>query len=95
MILRAALTSNANVVATSNVLTVASGRPVQRAASLSAAKFAIEGGNIDGQTSDITMSLADRQGNPVPDGTQRKRGSRTGSAEAGLDSAASPVLLPG
>ncbi len=67
---RAALTSNANVVATSNVLTVASGRPVQRAASLSAAKFAIEGGNIDGQTSDITMSLADRQGNPVPDGTQ-------------------------
>lgn len=67
---RAALTSNTNVVATSNVLTVASGRPVQRAASLSAAKFAIEGGNIDGQTSDITMSLADRQGNPVPDGTQ-------------------------
>lgn len=67
---RAALSSNANIFAASNVLTVASGRPVQRAASLSLSKFAIEGFNIDGTTSDFTMSLADRQGNPVPDGTQ-------------------------
>ena len=67
---RAALTANANIVATSNALTVASGRAVQRAASISAVKLAIEGFNIDGQTTDITMSLADRQGNPVPDGTQ-------------------------
>jgi len=67
---RANLVSNSAIAATSNALTVASGRPVQRAASLSLAKFAIEGANIDGPTTDITMSLADRQGNPVPDGTQ-------------------------
>jgi len=67
---RATLASNAAVAASSNVLTVASGRPVQQAASLSLSKFSIEGFNIDGPTADFTMSLADRQGNPVPDGTQ-------------------------
>ncbi|MBI2769549.1 MAG: hypothetical protein HYX47_07995 [Burkholderiales bacterium] len=67
---RAVLTANNSVFANSNVLTVASGRPVQRAASLSISKFAIEGFNVDGPVSDFTMSLADRQGNPVPDGTQ-------------------------
>jgi hypothetical protein len=67
---RAALVSNAAIFANSNALTVASGRAVQAAASLSVSKFAIEGFNIDGQVTDFTMSLADRQGNPVPDGTQ-------------------------
>jgi hypothetical protein len=67
---RAVLTANTNILATSSLLTVASGRPVQRAASISVSKFAIEGFNIDGNTSDLTLSLADRQGNPVPDGTQ-------------------------
>ncbi|MBX3656034.1 MAG: hypothetical protein KF686_17760 [Ramlibacter sp.] len=67
---KAVLASNASVFANSNLLTIASGRPVQKAVSLSVSKFAIEGFNIDGATSDITMSLADRQGNPVPDGTQ-------------------------
>lgn len=67
---RAVLASNTSVAATSNILTVASGRPVQKAASLAVSKFAIEGFNVDGQTTDLTMALADRQGNPVPDGTQ-------------------------
>ncbi|MFO1245169.1 MAG: hypothetical protein U1E71_08320 [Ramlibacter sp.] len=67
---RAVLTTNTNVVATSSILTVASGRPVQRALSLAVDKFAIEGFNIDGNSTDLTLSLADRQGNPVPDGTQ-------------------------
>ena len=31
--------------------------------------LAIEGFNIDGTTTDVTLSLADRQCNPVPDGT--------------------------
>jgi hypothetical protein len=68
--LRATLVSNATIFANSNLLTVASGRPVQAAASLSVAKLAIEGFNIDGQLTEFTMSLADRQGNPVPNGTQ-------------------------
>ncbi len=67
---RAVLTSNTGIVANSNALTVASGRAVQSKASIAATKLAIEGFNVDGQTTDITMSLADRQGNPVPDGTQ-------------------------
>ncbi|VWX58078.1 conserved exported hypothetical protein [Burkholderiales bacterium 8X] len=54
----------------SNVLTVASGRAVQAATSISLGAFAIEGGSIDGTTTSVTIALADRQGNPVPDGTQ-------------------------
>ncbi len=67
---RAVLATNTAVSATSNILTVASGRPVQRAISVALSKFSIEGLNVDGSTSRVTISLADRQGNPVPDGTQ-------------------------
>ncbi|HSH89202.1 MAG TPA: hypothetical protein VK996_04405 [Ramlibacter sp.] len=67
---RATLVSNSAVLANSNVLTVASGRPVQRATSVALQRFSIEGLGVDGATSTVTISLADRQGNPVPDGTQ-------------------------
>jgi len=66
---KAQLVANAAVETTSSILTVASGRAVQLRSSLALEKFAIEGGSIDGVTSRVTMSLADRQGNPVPDGT--------------------------
>jgi hypothetical protein len=67
--LRASLQANPQVQTTSGILTVASGRPVQKAASIATQKFALEGFNFDGDTTPITLSLADRQGNPVPDGT--------------------------
>ena len=67
---RAVLATNSSIFAASNLLTVASGRAVQSAASLALTKFSIEGFTVDGQTTDLTMALADRQGNPVPDGTQ-------------------------
>lgn len=67
---RAVLASNAAVEAISNLLRVASGRPAQKAASVGVTIFAIEGYSRDGATTEVTMSLADRQGNPVPDGTQ-------------------------
>ena len=68
---QAVIPSNPAVSATlSNVLTVASGRAVQKATSLALEKLSIEGFNVDGITSAVTISLADRQGNPVPDGTQ-------------------------
>lgn len=54
----------------SNLLTVASGRPTQRSLSLAASKLSIEGLNFDGETTSLTLSMADRQGNPVPPGTQ-------------------------
>jgi len=65
----ATLVSNTSVNARSNILTVASGVPVQKAASLAVEKLSIEGFDTDGQTTNVTMFLADRQGNPVPVGT--------------------------
>ena len=65
----AVLVSNASVNTKSNVLVVASGVPVQKAASLSREQFSIEGFDVDGTTTKVTLSLADRQGNPVPVGT--------------------------
>jgi hypothetical protein len=69
VIVNAALTSNPLVQTDSAILTIASGRAAQDRASLSIKDLAIEGFNIDGVSTDVTMSLADRQGNPVPDGT--------------------------
>lgn len=69
VVVQATLATNASVTTTSSVLAIASGRAVQSRASLSVRDFAIEGANIDGTTTTLTMALADRQGNPVPDGT--------------------------
>jgi hypothetical protein len=65
----AVLASNPAVNTKSNILKVASGVPVQKATSTALTKFSIEGLTDDGITSDVTLSLADRQGNPVPVGT--------------------------
>lgn len=65
----AALTSNSAVFAESQNLTVASGPPSQKFMSLSVSTFNIEGRAIDGTGSTLTVRIADRQGNPVDDGT--------------------------
>ena len=59
-----------NVFSDSNLLTVASGRPMQRSLSIAFDKLSIEGFNVDGTEAYATLSMADRQGNPVPPGTQ-------------------------
>jgi hypothetical protein len=59
-----------SVFSNSNLLTVASGRPTQSSLSLALGKLSIEGLNRDGETTTVTLSMADRQGNPVPPGTQ-------------------------
>ena len=69
VIVNAALVNNPAVQTDSAVLAIASGRPAQARASLSIGALAIEGFNTDGTETTVTMSLADRQGNPVPDGT--------------------------
>lgn len=69
VIVNAALASNTSVQTDSAVLAIASGRPAQARVSLSISEFAVRGLNFDGATTKVTMSLADRQGNPVPDGT--------------------------
>lgn len=58
------------IFSSSNLLTVASGRPTQRSLSLAVEKLSIEAKNVDGVTTSVTLSMADRQGNPVPPGTQ-------------------------
>ncbi len=69
VVVNAALVSNSLVQTDSAILTIASGRAAQDRVSLSIKELAIEGLNVDGVTTDVTLSLADRQGNPVPDGT--------------------------
>jgi hypothetical protein len=69
VLVNATLTSNPLVQTDSSVLTIASGLPAQARVSLSLEKFAIRGFNFDGESAKVTLSLADRQGNPVPDGT--------------------------
>jgi hypothetical protein len=69
VLLNAALSSNTSIQTDSSVIAIASGRPAQARVSLAIGKSAIRGFNFDGSTTTITMSLADRQGNPVPDGT--------------------------
>jgi len=66
---RASLVSNPNVFAETQNLTVASGPPSQRFMSLSVSTTNIEGFNRDGTATTLTVRLADRQGNPVEDGT--------------------------
>lgn len=66
---KAALERDASVFTVSKNLTVASGPPSQNHFSLSAETFNIEGFDYDGTSTTLTVRVADRQGNPVQDGT--------------------------
>jgi hypothetical protein len=67
--LRVELVSNTLVYAETQNLTVASGPPSQRFMSLAVGTFNIEGWAFDGANTNLTVRIADRQGNPVQDGT--------------------------
>lgn len=66
---RAALTGTPAVFAETQNITVASGPASQRFMSLSVEKYNIEGWQIDGTPTKLTVRIADRQGNAVEDGT--------------------------
>lgn len=68
VIVTAALASDPTIQASSSGVAVTSGRATQNAASLSATKLSIEGFNVDGAQTTLTIRVADRQGNPVPAG---------------------------
>jgi len=57
------------IATTSDILVISTGIPDQDSFSLSASTKNIEGWNYDGETSDVTVRLADHFNNPVPDGT--------------------------
>ncbi len=66
----AALVATPAIATSSLELRLATGRPAQANTSLAASVLSIEAFNIDGAETTLTLSLADRQGNPVPDGVQ-------------------------
>ena len=66
----AKLPAPSTIQTNSNILTVASGKAVQKAASIALKEFSIEGFNVDGTETQVILSLADRHVNPVPDGTE-------------------------
>lgn len=66
------------IFSSSNQLTVASGSPTQKSLSLAVGQVSLEADERDGETTTVTLSMADRQGNPVPAGTQVNFVSQTG-----------------
>ncbi|MDB5845935.1 MAG: hypothetical protein JWP79_3245 [Polaromonas sp.] len=66
---------NAAIATSSNLLTVQTGLPTQRFFDIAATKFNFYAGGyftsgFNNNSVDITVNAADRQGNPVPDGTK-------------------------
>lgn len=57
------------ILSQSNKLTITTGLPAQNSFSLGYQPFNIEGWSHNGATSTLTITAADRLGNPVPDGT--------------------------
>ncbi|MBZ2205857.1 Ig-like domain-containing protein [Massilia soli] len=53
----------------SDALTISTGLPIMKAMSISASSHNIEGGNYDGEKSEINIRLADQYGNPISDNT--------------------------
>lgn len=53
----------------SDTLKISTGLPIQKAMSMSAASYNIEGGDYDGTTTTLTVRMADQYANPVSDGT--------------------------
>ena len=66
---RVVATAAGGLIASSSQLTIQTGLPTQNRMSLSFETFNIEGWNVDGTTTSVTIRAADRVGNPVPDGT--------------------------
>lgn len=66
---RVVATAAGGLSTVSSVLTIQTGLPVQSRFSLSFQTFNIEGWNVDGTSTSVTIRAADRVGNPVPDNT--------------------------
>lgn len=62
-------TGSQTLTTQSDQLTITTGIPAQESFSLGISTFNIEGGNVDGVTTQVTVRMADHFKNPVPDGT--------------------------
>lgn len=65
----AALATDSNIFVPSSELTINAGLPHQDGFSIAFEKTSMNG-NLDGDESEVRLTLADRYGNPVPDGTR-------------------------
>ncbi|MBN2646287.1 MAG: Ig-like domain-containing protein [Thiotrichales bacterium] len=82
---RITLDDNQTLFVQSDLLTVTTGIPDQNSMSLSLETFAPEAFKVDGVAVPITIRLADRNNNPVPDGTVvnfTTEGGRIGTTES-------------
>lgn len=82
------LVSGQTISTTSSGLAIQSGIPSQQHFSLAIDSDNPEGGDIDGNTANLTVHLADRFGNPVPDGTT------VSFIQSGLDFGAGGAVQP-
>lgn len=60
--------NGATINGLSDALTISTGLPIQKAMSISADKYNIEGLDYDGIQANITIRMADQYGNPISDG---------------------------
>lgn len=67
--IKATIKDNPAIFALSKNITVATARPSQNNLSLSLSINSVEGWNTDGRTANVTMRVADKFGNAVPNGT--------------------------
>lgn len=68
-IVNASLVANPIVKASSDTLSISSGRVTPDTMSISAYSPIVEGFNLDNVSTELTVIVADRLGNPIPDGT--------------------------
>lgn len=78
----------------SELLTITTGLPTSRRVSLSAARLNIPGLTCDGEPSAMSFRMADRYGNPVPEGTAVVFGSSLGGQIVGQCVAGDPLGDP-
>lgn len=84
----ATATQNSNTVSSqSEQLLITTGLPDQDSFSVSASTLNVEGLNVDGTTTQITLRAADRFNNPVPDGTAIAFTTEGGSIVGGCQTA--------
>jgi hypothetical protein len=82
VIVTATVASSPNITTQSSSLTISTGIPTAGSFSLSVDKLNIEGLDYDGAIAKVTVRLADRFSNPVPDGTPVSFQAEGGSIEA-------------
>jgi hypothetical protein len=78
--------NGASITGLSDALTISTGLPIQKSMSMSVGHYNIEGDLYDGETTPVTIMMADQYGNPVSDNTALSivtEGGAVGSAVRG------------